>query len=86
MWTCKSTGKSNLTYEEALVSEKQANEKVQQFPKELMEPVLRDVQFSNCSFYLYIVFVWLISCFILAFVFVFLLGYALSLPYKHSIY
>ncbi|KAL8199988.1 hypothetical protein R6Q57_011327 [Mikania cordata] len=46
IWTCKSTGKSNLTYEEALVSEKQANEKVQQFPKELMEPVLRDVQFS----------------------------------------
>ncbi|KAL7597994.1 hypothetical protein Lser_V15G23155 [Lactuca serriola] len=46
VWTCKSTGKSNLTYEEALVSEKQANEKVQQFPKELMEPVLRDVQFS----------------------------------------
>ncbi|XP_071697927.1 uncharacterized protein [Rutidosis leptorrhynchoides] len=46
VWTCKSTGKTNLTYEEALVSEKQANEKVQQFPKELMEPVLRDVQFS----------------------------------------
>ncbi|KAI3814354.1 hypothetical protein L1987_19107 [Smallanthus sonchifolius] len=46
VWTCKSTGKSNLTYEEALVYEKQANEKVQQFPKELMEPVLRDVQFS----------------------------------------
>ncbi|KAL4590430.1 hypothetical protein LXL04_003359 [Taraxacum kok-saghyz] len=46
VWTCKSTGKSNLTYEEALVSEKQANEKVQQFPKELMELVLRDVQFS----------------------------------------
>nr|GEY48930.1 DDT domain-containing protein [Tanacetum cinerariifolium] len=46
VWTCKSTGKSNLTYEEALVSEKQANEKIQQFPKELMEPVLRDVQFS----------------------------------------
>ncbi|MFS7895317.1 putative transcription factor & chromatin remodeling DDT family [Helianthus anomalus] len=46
VWTCKSTGKGNLTYEEALVSEKQAIEKVQQFPKELMEPVLRDVQFS----------------------------------------
>ncbi|GJZ83818.1 DDT domain-containing protein, partial [Tanacetum coccineum] len=47
VWTCKSTGKSNLTYEEALVSEKQANEKIQQFPKELMEPVLRDIQFSS---------------------------------------
>ncbi|XP_076906960.1 uncharacterized protein LOC143563260 [Bidens hawaiensis] len=49
VWTCKSTGKTNLTYEEALVSEKQTNEKVQQFPKELMEPVLRDVQFSMLS-------------------------------------
>ncbi|KAK9073932.1 hypothetical protein SSX86_006526 [Deinandra increscens subsp. villosa] len=46
IWTCKSTGKSNLTYEEALVSEKQANDKVQHFPKQLMEPVLRHVQFS----------------------------------------
>uniref|UniRef100_A0A5B7BGS0 DDT domain-containing protein n=1 Tax=Davidia involucrata TaxID=16924 RepID=A0A5B7BGS0_DAVIN len=46
IWTCKVTGKTNLTYEEALVSEKRATEKVQQFPKELVVPVLRDVQFS----------------------------------------
>ncbi|KAM7513937.1 hypothetical protein LguiA_003520 [Lonicera macranthoides] len=46
VWTCKVTGKSNLTYEEALVSEKRATEKVQQFPEELVEHVLRDVQFS----------------------------------------
>ncbi|XP_042477159.1 DDT domain-containing protein DDB_G0282237-like isoform X2 [Macadamia integrifolia] len=45
-WTCKVTGKTNLTYEEALVSERRAMEKVQQFPKELMEPVLHMIQFS----------------------------------------
>ncbi|PWA86419.1 DDT domain-containing protein [Artemisia annua] len=43
VWTCKNIGKSNLTYEEALVSGKKANEKVHHFSKELMEPVLPDV-------------------------------------------
>ncbi|CAK9217867.1 unnamed protein product [Sphagnum troendelagicum] len=46
VWTCKVSGKSNLTYEEAIVSEHKANEKVQQFPKEFMGPVLHMVQFS----------------------------------------
>uniref|UniRef100_A0A7C9A3I4 DDT domain-containing protein n=2 Tax=Opuntia streptacantha TaxID=393608 RepID=A0A7C9A3I4_OPUST len=46
VWTCKVTGKTNLTYEEALVSEQRAAEKVQQFPEELMEPILRIVQYS----------------------------------------
>lgn len=46
VWTCKVTGKSNLTYEEALVSERRATERVQQFPKEFMGPVLNLVQFS----------------------------------------
>ncbi|XP_024363483.1 uncharacterized protein [Physcomitrium patens] len=46
VWTCKVSGKSNLTYEEALVSERKATEKVQQFPKEFMGPVLRMVQSS----------------------------------------
>ncbi|XP_047310794.1 DDT domain-containing protein DDB_G0282237 [Impatiens glandulifera] len=46
VWTCKVSGKSNLTFEEALVSEKKATEKVQQFPNELLGPVLQDVQFS----------------------------------------
>jgi len=46
VWTCKVSGKMNLTYEEALVSERKATEKVQQFPKEFMGPVLRMVQFS----------------------------------------
>ncbi|KAL3684941.1 hypothetical protein R1sor_002963 [Riccia sorocarpa] len=46
LWTCKVTGKQNLTYEEALISEQIASEKVQQFPKEFMSPVLSMVQFS----------------------------------------
>lgn len=40
------SGKTNLTYEEAIVSERKATEKVQQFPKEFMGPVLHMVQFS----------------------------------------
>ncbi|MED6192023.1 hypothetical protein PIB30_006167 [Stylosanthes scabra] len=43
---CKVTGKTNLTYEEALVSEKSASEKVQQFPKELRASALRIIQYS----------------------------------------
>ncbi|XP_062083725.1 uncharacterized protein LOC133790203 [Humulus lupulus] len=49
VWTCKATGKTNLTYEEALVSEKRATEKVQQFPKELVVPALRIIQYSMLS-------------------------------------
>lgn len=47
---CKSTGKGNLTYEEALVSEKRAAEKVQELPKELVAPALRIIQFSKNLF------------------------------------
>ena len=47
VWTCKVTGKTNLTYEEALVSEQRAAEKVQKFPEEFIEPVLRTVQYSK---------------------------------------
>ncbi|KAK4791044.1 hypothetical protein SAY86_031457 [Trapa natans] len=46
LWSCKVTGKSNLTYEEAMVSEKRATEKVQQLPQELMAPALHLIQFS----------------------------------------
>ncbi|KAJ7551855.1 hypothetical protein O6H91_06G032400 [Diphasiastrum complanatum] len=46
VWTCKVTGKQSLTYEQALLSESKATEKVQQFPKEFMGPVLHMVQFS----------------------------------------
>jgi hypothetical protein len=47
VWTCKATGKTNLTYEEALLSEQRANEKIQQFPKAYIKPVLELVQFSK---------------------------------------
>ncbi|XP_020201968.1 DDT domain-containing protein DDB_G0282237 [Cajanus cajan] len=46
VWMCKVTGKTCLTYEEALVSEKCATEKVQQIPQELMAPALRIIQYS----------------------------------------
>ncbi|KAJ8769191.1 hypothetical protein K2173_000966 [Erythroxylum novogranatense] len=49
IWTCKTTGKTNLTYEEALVSEKCAAEKIQEIPKEIEEPALRMIQFSMLS-------------------------------------
>ncbi|XP_062148505.1 uncharacterized protein LOC133857305 isoform X2 [Alnus glutinosa] len=49
VWACKVTGKVSLTYEEALVSEKRAAEKVQQFPKELMAPALHVIQYSMLS-------------------------------------
>lgn len=49
VWACKVTGKVSLTYEEALVSEKRAAEKVQQFPKDLMAPALHVIQYSMLS-------------------------------------
>ncbi|KHG28100.1 DDT domain-containing [Gossypium arboreum] len=49
VWMCKSTGKSNLTYEEAMVTEKHAIQKVQQLPNDLVAPALRIVQFSMLS-------------------------------------
>eukprot|EP00898_Chlorokybus_atmophyticus_P006517 jgi/Chlat1/6867/Chrsp51S09106 len=41
IWTCRVTGKTNLTYEEALVSENKAAAKIQQFPQEYIAPVLQ---------------------------------------------
>ncbi|XP_052153801.1 uncharacterized protein LOC127771894 isoform X2 [Oryza glaberrima] len=49
VWTCKVSGKSNLTYEEALVSEHHAAEKAQQLPRELIAPVLHMIQYSTLS-------------------------------------
>ncbi|KAJ7528779.1 hypothetical protein O6H91_15G019500 [Diphasiastrum complanatum] len=46
VWTCRVTGKTNLTYEKALVSEHKAAQRVS-FPKEFMGPVLHIVQFSE---------------------------------------
>ncbi|CAF2119013.1 unnamed protein product [Brassica napus] len=49
VWTCKSTGKTSLTYEEALESEKLSSKKVQTLPGELVAPALRIIQFSTLS-------------------------------------
>ncbi|KAH1038391.1 hypothetical protein J1N35_040134 [Gossypium stocksii] len=49
VWMCKSTGKSNLTYEEAMVTEKHAIQKVQQLPNDVVAPALRIIQFSMLS-------------------------------------
>lgn len=53
VWSCKVSGKSNLTYEEALVSEHHAAEKAQQLPRELVVPVLQMVQY-NWNFVLHL--------------------------------
>ncbi|GJN21326.1 hypothetical protein PR202_gb08792 [Eleusine coracana subsp. coracana] len=47
LWTCKVSGKSNLTFEEALVSEHNAMEKAQKLPAELMAYVLRMTQYND---------------------------------------
>uniref|UniRef100_A0A0E0KQX9 DDT domain-containing protein n=1 Tax=Oryza punctata TaxID=4537 RepID=A0A0E0KQX9_ORYPU len=49
VWTCKVSGKSKLTYEEALVSEHHAAEKAQQLSRELIAPVLHMIQYSTLS-------------------------------------
>ncbi|KAL2347145.1 hypothetical protein Fmac_001145 [Flemingia macrophylla] len=46
VWMCKITGKTCLTYEEALVSENCAAAKVKQIPEELMATALRIIQYS----------------------------------------
>ncbi|KAK3142550.1 hypothetical protein QOZ80_4BG0348030 [Eleusine coracana subsp. coracana] len=47
VWTCKVSGKSNMTYTEALACEKRAAEKAQQLPEELIAPVLQTIQHST---------------------------------------
>lgn len=47
IWMCKVSGKTNLTYEEALLSEEHATEKTHMFPKELMAPALQIIQYSK---------------------------------------
>ncbi|NP_001130568.1 uncharacterized isoform X2 [Zea mays] len=51
VWTCNISGKSNLTFEEALVSEHKAMEKAQNLPTELMAQVLRMTQYSPLGLY-----------------------------------
>lgn len=40
VWTCAMTGKSNLTYQEALESEENAKQSLKEFPVELRIPLL----------------------------------------------
>jgi len=40
VWTCAYTGRSGLTFEEALDSEKKAKEQLEQFPRYLQRPLL----------------------------------------------
>lgn len=40
VWTCDMTGKSNLTYQEALESEEHAKQSLKEFPVELRIPLL----------------------------------------------
>lgn len=46
VWSCRITGKKNLTYEEALISEEQINKKLLEFPQMYTAYVLQMVQFS----------------------------------------
>lgn len=49
VWTCKATGKGNLTFEEALVSEEKASKRIQNIPVQYIAPILREVQFSKST-------------------------------------
>ncbi|XP_026743071.1 bromodomain adjacent to zinc finger domain protein 1A-like [Trichoplusia ni] len=51
VWTCEMTGKNNLTYSEALQSEKAARRALKDFPMELRIPILfLAMQTKRCSF------------------------------------
>lgn len=51
IWQCESTGKSNLTYKQALDSEKVEKEKVQdKLPEQLQKRVLLHIQFRKDLF------------------------------------
>lgn len=49
VWTCEMTGKSNLTYSEALNSEKAARRQLKDFPMELRIPILYIAERTNRS-------------------------------------
>lgn len=51
VWTCAMTGKTSLTYSEALNSEKAARKLLKDFPMELRIPILYIAERTNrCSF------------------------------------
>lgn len=47
IWTCKYTGKSKITFWEALDSERKSQELLDNFPDQWKSPVLRMVQHSK---------------------------------------
>lgn len=49
VWQCESTGKDNLTYEEALKSERLARKKLEQFKQSLRAPVLLLIEHAQQS-------------------------------------
>jgi hypothetical protein len=48
-WTCEVTGKTGLTYEEALQSESKAQDFLRKVPESIQRGVLQLVQFSTTS-------------------------------------
>ncbi|VDP10990.1 unnamed protein product [Soboliphyme baturini] len=40
VWTCSATGRTNLTFEEALLSERTSKESLENFPSNLARPLL----------------------------------------------
>ncbi|XP_075983251.1 ATP-dependent chromatin assembly factor large subunit [Anticarsia gemmatalis] len=51
VWTCEMTGKNNLTYSEALTSEREARKILKDFPMELRIPILfLAMRTKRCSF------------------------------------
>lgn len=51
VWSCEMTGKNNLTYSEALHSEKMARRALKDFPMELRIPILfLAMRTKRCSF------------------------------------
>lgn len=51
VWTCEMTGKNNLTYAEAMDSEKAARKSLRDFPMELRIPILYlAAKTKRCSF------------------------------------
>lgn len=48
-WTCALTGRVRLTFEEALLSEEEAAEDIEDYPEWCFEPLLRTVQYSTAG-------------------------------------
>lgn len=54
IWQCETTGRSNLTYAEAVASERKEKERVgDRFPEQLKACVLKRLQFREWSAFIY---------------------------------